>query len=197
METVVTIFGSSRPQEGEPEFTLAYDTGYALGRAGFTICNGGYGGIMMASARGAKEAGAKTIGVTASVFDRQANPWIDREITVPTLIDRLMKLIELGDSYVVFKGGTGTLLEFSCVWELINKGMMKQKPIVVVGDFWNNVIETLRGELLWEGMGDCTKFITRVGTAEECTRLLMERFDRRSGSPGAEPPSSAPPNDPS
>lgn len=197
MGKIITIFGSSRPQEGDAEFELAYDVGKALGEAGFTICNGGYGGIMTASARGAKEAGAKTIGVTASIFQRSANRWIDQEITVPSLIDRLMKLIELGDGYVVLKGGTGTLLELSCVWELINKRMMPEKPIVVVGNFWDSVIETLRNELLWEGMEDCTRFISRVTNAEECARLLTSRLSGRHESPSPAPPSSSPPNGPS
>ena len=61
---IVTVFGSSRPGEGDEEYLLAYEVGKNLALNGFTVCNGGYAGIMEASARGAKEAGGKTIGVT-------------------------------------------------------------------------------------------------------------------------------------
>ena len=169
---VVTVFGSSRPAPGDAEYELARTLGTGLAKAGFAVCNGGYGGIMAAASQGAKEAGGSTIGVTTRTFSRAANQWIDREIPLPTMVDRLLKLVELGDAYVVLKGGTGTLLELACVWEFINKGVIGEKPIVVVGDFWEAVVSTLRNELLWEGAGDCTKYIRKVGTPQECAALL-------------------------
>jgi uncharacterized protein (TIGR00730 family) len=177
VEKVITIFGSSRPVESDPEYRLAYEVGKQLAISGFIVCNGGYGGIMEASARGAKEAGGRTIGVTfQNTFKRTANKWIDEEIFQPTLIDRMMKLVELGDAYVILKGGTGTLLELAAVWEFINKGLIKEKPIVIVGIFWNGVVETLREELLWEGVGDCTKFIQQVSLPEECAKVLEQEL---------------------
>ncbi len=177
VKKIVTIFGSSRPSEGDEEYRLAYEVGKNLALNGFTVCNGGYAGIMEASARGAKEAGGRTIGVTfQNIFKKSVNRWIDEEMFQPTLIERMMKLVELGDAYVVLKGGTGTLLELAAVWEFINKGLLKEKPIVIVGDFWNGVIETLREELLWEGAGDCTKYIHRTSSPEECAKLLKEQL---------------------
>ena len=172
----ITIFGSSRPVEGDPEFTIAYEVGKNLAREEFSICNGGYGGIMTASAKGAKEAGGSTIGVTAGQFHKAANKWIDQEIKLRDLVERLLKLVELGDGYVVLKGGTGTLLELACVWEFVNKGILRVKPIVVVGAFWKDVIATLRGEALWEGLGDCTKFIRQAETPEECAKVLRKEL---------------------
>jgi uncharacterized protein (TIGR00730 family) len=176
MKKVITIFGSSRPMEGDEEYQLAYEVGKQLSLTGFTVCNGGFGGIMEASARGAKDAGGKTIGITFTIKGREANPWIDENIHVPALIDRMMKLLELGDAYVVLKGGTGTLLELAAAWELINKGLLAEKPIVIVGDFWQNVVETLREELLWEGVGDCTKFIHSASSPEECASFLKQQL---------------------
>jgi uncharacterized protein (TIGR00730 family) len=176
MSRVITVFGSSRPIEGGTEYQLAYEVGKHLARAGFTLCNGGFGGSMEASARGAKEAGGRTIGVTFDIKGRAANSWIDENIHVPALIDRMMKLVELGDAYVVLKGGTGTLLELAAVWEFINKGLLAEKPIVIIGDFWKSVVETLREELLWEGVGDCTKFIHRASSPEECALLLKQQL---------------------
>lgn len=172
MKKVITVFGSSRPRPGDAEYQLAHEVGKQLARAGFTVCNGGFGGIMEASARGAKEAGGRTIGVTFDIQGRSANSWIDENIHVPDLIGRMMKLVELGDAYVVLKGGTGTLLELAAVWEFINKGLLAEKPIVIVGDFWKGVVETLREELIWEGAGDCTKFIYAASSPEECISFL-------------------------
>jgi uncharacterized protein (TIGR00730 family) len=180
METprkIVTVFGSSHPGEGDEEYRLAYEVGKNLALLGFTICNGGYSGIMEASAQGAKDAGGKTIGVTfKNSFKISANRWIDEEVFQSTLVERLMKLVELGNAYVVLKGGTGTLLELATVWEFINKGLLKEKPIVIVGGFWNSVIDTLREELLWEGVGDCTKYIYRTSSPEECAAYLKRQL---------------------
>ena len=177
MVKTITIFGSSRPLEGSDEYRLAHETGKALAQKGFRICNGGYGGIMEASARGAKDAGGQTVGITfQNSFKRNANQWIDEEIFKPTLIERMMKLVELGDAYVVLKGGTGTLLELAAVWEYINKGLLAEKPIVIIGDFWNGVVETLRKELIWEGVGDCTKFIHQSATPRDCAEFLAQQI---------------------
>lgn len=173
---VVTVFGSSRPGEGEPEYHLAYDVGRELARAGFTVCNGGYGGIMEASARGAKESGGATIGIISDVFPRKANRWIDTTFTATTLVERMLSLISRGDAYVILKGGTGTLLEFAAAWEFMNKNVIKEKPIVLVGTFWKDVVETLKAELAWEGLSDCTRYVTIVETPKSCASYIKQQL---------------------
>lgn len=176
-EKTITVFGSSRPRPGEPEYILAYDLGRELAHAGMTVCNGGYGGIMEASARGAKLSGGKTIGVISNAFPgKQANQWIDTVQSERTLIDRMMKLIDLGDAFVILKGGTGTLLELSAVWEFMNKGLMPERPILTVGNFWTGVVETLKDELAWEGLQDCRRFVTSVASAQDAVQTLRHRF---------------------
>jgi uncharacterized protein (TIGR00730 family) len=171
---VVTIFGSSKPEQGEPGYQLAHKVGTLLAGAGFTICNGGYSGTMEGTARGAKEAGGPTIGVTMEFIKPQANQWIDKTIVVKTLVDRLMKLIELGDAYVVLRGGTGTLLELAAVWELMNKRVIGSRPVVVVGEFWDSTVETVKRELTLEGLEWSAKYVTVAKTPEECVRVLKE-----------------------
>lgn len=172
-KNIITVFGSSRPRPGDKEYILAHTLGGDLARAGFVVCNGGYAGVMEASACGAKEAGGETIGVTCNAFaGKRANRWIDTVIREESLIARMVKLIEVAHGYVILKGGTGTLLELAAAWELMNKGIMPEKPIVVLGDFWQGVVSTLKDELAWEGAEDCTKFVRIVQTPEECRQLL-------------------------
>jgi uncharacterized protein (TIGR00730 family) len=178
---IVTVFGSSRPQESDPEYVLAFDVGKELASAGFTVCNGGYAGTMEASARGAKSIGGKTVGIIAETFaPKKANAWIDTTFTSKTLIERMMALISHGDAYIVLKGGTGTLLELAAVWELMNKGLMKERPIVVVGGFWNNVVESLKEELAWEGLDKCTKYVTIINSPSECASFIKQHLQRNA-----------------
>ena len=142
-EKVVAIFGSSRPQPGDPAYEQAYAVGRAVGQAGYTIRNGGYGGTMEASARGAKDAGGTVVGITCTVFDRSGpNAYNDHVQQADNLYGRLEMLIDAADAFVVLPGGSGTLVELGMVWELVAKRLISPRPIILYGRFWERVIET-------------------------------------------------------
>lgn len=138
----ITIFGTSKAKPGDAVFTMAEELGRRLAENGFVIANGGYGGTMLAAAKGAAEAGGKVIGVTCTAFKRgKANDYVTEEISTDCLEKRLAKLIELGDAFVVLPGGTGTLLELADVWEHKNKGFANaDKPIILIGAFWQPLL---------------------------------------------------------
>jgi len=141
---IVTVFGSSRPSERDAAYAEARSLGGALAAGGFIVCSGGYGGVMEAVSRGAKEAGGRTLAVTAKFFKARANRWVDEEVRVETWQDRLFELIRQGHGYVACAGGTGTLVELSVVWEMLNKGVIRDKPFVALGQFWQPVIDRVR-----------------------------------------------------
>jgi uncharacterized protein (TIGR00730 family) len=140
----ITVFGSSRPEEGHADYAEAVDLGRALAAAGFAVCTGGYGGVMEGVSRGAREAGGRVLAVTSGFFRSRANRWVDEETRMPTWQDRLFELVRLGDGYVACKGGTGTLVELAVVWEMLNKKAMEHRPFVVLGDFWQPILERVR-----------------------------------------------------
>jgi uncharacterized protein (TIGR00730 family) len=142
---IVTVFGSSRPREGDADYEEARTLGRALAKHGFSVCSGGYGGVMEAASRGAKEAGGKTTGVTADFFkNAKLNAWVDEEVRMKTWEERLFELIRRADGFVACKGGTGTLVELAVVWEMLNKSVMTAKPFAVLGDFWQPVLDRVR-----------------------------------------------------
>ncbi len=136
----ITVFGSSRVPEGEPEYQIGLELGGALARSGFAVCTGGYGGTMEAVSRGAAQAGGHVMGVTARSFPSRANLWVAEEIVVETWRDRLFRLIELGNGYLALPGGTGSLAEIAVVWEMLNKRILAPRPLVLLGEFWKPVI---------------------------------------------------------
>jgi uncharacterized protein (TIGR00730 family) len=147
----ITIFGSSLPSEGSAAYEDARRLGRLLAERGFAICNGGYRGLMEASARGAREAGGHTIGVTSTIWPAAANPWIVEEVRTHSFLERLTTLIERGDAYVVLPGGTGTLAELALVWEMMNKSSLAEtvggrKPLIVMAPYWQPVIDCLAQE---------------------------------------------------
>ena len=177
----ISVFGSSRPKPGTPEYQLAYDLGQLIARAGFVLCNGGYYGTMEAGAKGAKDAGGKTIGIVTEEFGIKANAYIVEKIVTHTFVDRLWKLVELGDAYIVLKGSTGTLLELAAVWEFANKGITPEKPIIVIGTFWKPVLETLRDERMHEGLGSAADYVSVASTPQECIALLENKLTIMQG----------------
>src|SRR5260370_41637330 len=104
-----------------------------LATSGFSVCSGGYGGVMAAVSRGAKEGGGKTYGVTAEFFSARANAWIDGEVRVASWQDRLFELIRMAHGFVACKGGTGTLVELAVVRERLSKAVRTGRPLAVLG----------------------------------------------------------------
>lgn len=143
-EKIVTVFGSSRPKPDDQDYLEARELGRLLAERGLAVCSGGYGGVMEAVSRGAKDAGGKTYGVTADFFSREANEWVDVEVRMKTWEERLFELIRLGDGFVACKGGTGTLVELAVVWEMLNKAVIPVKPFIVLGSFWMPILERVR-----------------------------------------------------
>jgi uncharacterized protein (TIGR00730 family) len=179
-EQIITVFGSSRPRTGDPDYEEGRTLGRALGGRGFAVCTGGYGGVMEAVSRGAKEAGGKTYGVTAEFFERKANEWVDVEVRKKTWQERLFGLIELGDGFVACKGGTGTLVELAVVWEMLNKSVMQGKPFTVLGKFWQPILERVREVEQGAGAGPwgeaSAKLVHSVESAEEAADYLAGKL---------------------
>jgi uncharacterized protein (TIGR00725 family) len=116
---IVTVFGSSHPEEGHADYVEALELGRALAAAGFAVCTGGYGGVMEAVSRGANESGGPVLAVTSSFSRSSANRWVHQETRMATWQERLFELVRVGDAYVACKGGTGTLVELAVVWEML------------------------------------------------------------------------------
>ena len=152
---VVTLFGSGSPEPGSRPYEAARELGAGLARAGFVLCNGGYGGTMEASARGARGEDGHVIGVTLERADwGEPNRWSTELISRPDLPTRTMSLIQRGDAYVVLPGGTGTLSELGLLLELIGKRHVDPRPLVLVGDFWMPVVGLMREEKVFRSRVD-------------------------------------------
>jgi uncharacterized protein (TIGR00730 family) len=142
--SIVTVFGSNMPKEGEADYEQARALGRELARSGYVVATGGYFGTMEATSRGAQEAGGHVIGVTTAALDNlrlTANPYLDEEIKFPTLFQRLHHLVTMADAWVALPGGIGTLSEVALTWSLMQIGETKRQPFVVVGSMWHDLLE--------------------------------------------------------
>jgi len=174
---IITVFGTSKAQPGDSVYELAETIGRLLAENGFTLANGGYGGTMLAAAKGAAQAGGHVIGVTCRAFKRgKANEFVTEEVKTDCLSERLAKLIELGEAYMVLPGGTGTLLELADVWEHKNKGFSNtEKPIILIGAFWQPLLAMMAA-----ADADSVLHVECGETAEDAIELLKSNLDSNS-----------------
>ncbi len=174
----IAVFGGSRVERDSALYAEAERVGALLARAGFTLVNGGYTGTMEASAKGAREAGGRVVGVTSTLFTGSVlNEFVDEEIPTDDLYNRIRELIVRGDGYVVLRGSIGTLAELGIVWNLAALESEFEKPIVLLGDSWKQVVRAYE-ENLAVGEGQ-TRFLAFASTPEECVEILKRRLDHR------------------
>jgi len=174
MNKTITIFGSSIPFEEDEQYKFAYKLGAILAQNGFNICTGGYKGIMEAASKGAYDNAGFVYGVTIDLWDKEPNPYITVEVREQKLFERITKLLELGDAYVILQGGTGTLLEFAAVWEYSNKNLQQQKPIICHSQMWKEIVDVMNRQMFLENRRtDLVKYFDTVEEIVECLRLKL------------------------
>lgn len=170
MRKTITVFGSSIPKYGEEQYAAAEKLGELLALKGFSVCSGGNLGIMEAVSKGAVNHGAAAIGITLGYAGFTSNKFLTEEIRCSSLFERVTKLIEYGDGYIILQGGTGTLLELSAVWELMNKNMLKAKPIVCHSNMWREIVKIMNEQLRKENR--LTDLVKCFNSVEEIVEYL-------------------------
>jgi uncharacterized protein (TIGR00730 family) len=149
----VSIFGSARTAEGEPAYEAARRTAGLLGAAGFAVITGGGPGIMAAANRGAREAGARSVGLNIELpFEQEANPYVDLALNFHYFFARKVMFVRYACAYVVFPGGFGTLDELFEALTLIQTGKIHYFPVVLIGRaHWQGLVDWAREHLVAEG----------------------------------------------
>lgn len=146
-ERIVTIFGGSKCGENSPEYAEAHRTGELLAAAGFTICTGGYAGVMEAASRGAHEYGGRVIGMTMNQFKSEPNRYLTEKIPSEHFYERLQRLITRSVGYIALRGGMGTVTEISLVWNKMQTRVLEPRPLVLLGDCWPPILKAWQQHL--------------------------------------------------
>lgn len=142
----VTFLGYADAKEADEPFRAAYEAARLCAIEGYTVVNGAGPGVMKAATMGAKSVGGNVIGVTFSPKDlpafegRDPTNKVDELIILSNYLERTLKLLELGQIYIIFNGGTGTISEFGMAWGLARLHFGHHKPLILYGDFWQEII---------------------------------------------------------
>jgi hypothetical protein len=146
----IAFFGDADISEADETYKAAFDVAESLAKNGYVVVDGGGPGVMEAATSGAEKANGETITVT---FDPVNAPGFegkyignvpDQEVVTTNYIERMFKLMEYGDTFIIFKGGSGTISEFGTAWVLAKLYYGHHKPFILYGDFWVEIIDVIR-----------------------------------------------------
>ncbi len=172
-ERIVTIFGGARCREGDPEYTQAQSVGALLAEAGYTICTGGYLGVMEAASRGAREHGGRVLGIVMNQFKAEPNRFLTDKVATPHFYERLQQLITRSVGFIALRGGMGTVTEISLVWNKLQTGVIEPRPLVLLGDCWPPVVAAWRKNLVVSEAD--VHVLDFAATPEQAVRLIDEK----------------------
>ena len=150
---MITFFGSARPDDTHPDYQNAYKIAYKLGKWAtddIGISCGGGPGVMEAVNRGAKDAGANSVGMGISLpFEQRNNEYVssDLDFEFHYFFTRKYWCVYLSKAYVVMPGGVGTMDELFEILTLIQTKKISgfPRPIVLFdSSFWNETINFQR-----------------------------------------------------
>ena len=172
-ERIITIFGGSKCREGDLEFSQALRLGGLLADAGYTVCTGGYAGVMEAASRGAHEQGGRVLGITMNQFKSEPNRYLTEKVPSEHFYERLQRLITRSVGYIALRGGMGTVTEISLVWNKLQTRVLDPRPLVLLGDCWPPVVKEWQRNLAVNDTD--VQILDFANTPEEAVAIIKEK----------------------
>ena len=185
VQRCVTFFGSARFGEDHDYCRLARETAGAVGRAGYAVMTGGGPGIMAAANRGAREAGALSIGCNIRLPREQVrNPHQDISLEFSHFFVRKVMLLKYSSAFVLLPGGFGTMDEIFELATLVQTGKIHRVPFIVMGNaYWKQLRPFIARTMLEFGTVSEAdlRFITMTDDPQEALEVIQASgADRRA-----------------
>jgi uncharacterized protein (TIGR00730 family) len=149
----VSVFGSARVHENDPEYALGMAVGRLLVEAGYAVITGGGPGAMEAANRGAFEAGGVSVGLGIELpFEQGMNEWVDLGVDFRYFFARKTMFVKYAQGFIVLPGGFGTFDELFEALVLVQTKKVTSFPVVLLGHaYWDGLVDWLRSTVLAGG----------------------------------------------
>lgn len=154
----VSIYGSARTPESEPDYIAAVEFGRLMAESNWMAITGAGDGIMKAGHEGPQREASFGLAIRLP-FETTANTIIEGD---PKLINfryfftRKLMFMTHSDAVVACPGGFGTQDELFEALTLVQTGKSNMIPIVMIAgngnDYWENWAEHVHVDLLGHGM---------------------------------------------
>ena len=157
----VSIFGSARIKPETDEYIQVYKLAKQLVKNKVDIVTGGGPGLMEAANLGAKDvkSKSKSFGLHIDLpFETSPNKHLDITYHHKRFSSRLDEFMRISHAVIVTPGGIGTVLELLYTWQLIQVNHISKRPVILLGDMWNGLIEWMKSEPLKKRLMDGSDF---------------------------------------
>jgi len=174
--------------EGFEELADLHSAVAVFGQAGFAVITGGGPGIMEAANRGARDVGARSIGLNIELpHEQYSNPYVDAGVNFRYFFVRKTMFVKYSRAFIVFPGGFGTLDELFESLTLMQTGKIEHFRLVLVSRaYWEPLLEWLRSHVLAGGRigAEDLDLIDLTDDPAEAVRLVVESEIRAGRRPG-------------
>jgi len=189
LPSAVSVFGSARTRQDDPEYAVAEQLGAALARAGYAVITGGGPGIMEAVNKGCCEAGGISVGLGIELpFEQRINDWVDVGINFRYFFARKTMFVKYAQAFVVMPGGFGTMDELFEALTLVQTGKVTSFPVVLFGAaYWSGLLDWLRSTMLVHHKINEVDLdlITVTDDVDEAVRTIVNANKARASVAGA------------
>lgn len=178
----VSVFGSARIDEEDPQYQAAVTVGQRLAEAGFAVLTGGGPGIMEAANRGARQGGGLSVGCNIELPHEQGtNAYVDLSINFRYFFVRKTMFMKYAEGFVIFPGGFGTMDELFEALTLVQTGKVRNFPLVLFStSYWQGLLDWLRDTMLAEGKISPSDLDLLVPTddPDRAVRVIVDCYER-------------------
>ena len=200
----VSIFGSARTPETDPDYIQCADFARGMVAKGWMVTTGAGGGIMAAGHGGAGADPSFGLAIRLP-FEQRTNEFIAKDkklINFKYFFTRKLMFVRSSHAVALFPGGFGTLDEGFEVMTLVQTGKSVPMPIVFVdrpgGTYWREWMDFTREHLLGRGfiseadlrlfnvtdskddaIRECTHFYSNYHSVRQVRDELVMRLQRR------------------
>lgn len=154
----VSIFGSARTPESDPDYQAASEFAKRIVALGWMVITGAGGGIMAAGHGGAGPDPSFGLAIRLP-FEQSTNPFIAQDkklINFKYFFTRKLMFVRSAHAIALFPGGFGTMDEGFEVLTLIQTGKCVPMPVVLAeakgGTYWSQWDRYVRRALLGKGL---------------------------------------------
>jgi uncharacterized protein (TIGR00730 family) len=145
----VAIFGSARLKEDSPEYYQVFNLARLIASEEIDLVTGGGPGLMEAASRGFYEGkenvSIRSIGLNIKLPKEQRfSAHLDVKEEFELFSERLDNFVDLSNAFVVTPGGIGTILELFYTWQLAQVKQIANKPLILMGEMWLDLLKWMR-----------------------------------------------------
>jgi uncharacterized protein (TIGR00730 family) len=178
-EPKVTIYGSARLHEGDPNYTLTEHFASIMASHGWGVITGAGPGIMEAGSKGAGIENSYGVNIRLP-FEASANDYIahGRTVNFKYFFTRKLAFVKESHAFAILPGGWGTLDEGFELLTLIQTGKSDMHPIVLLEapgtNYWDPMIDFIKEHQLQRGLispTDLALFLHTTDPVEACDHI--------------------------